>query len=378
MQKQLTIRLNMPTSLHLTIFCSVALSVIFAIIFFVVSCVDGFVLINFLIFLLSIFSSFALSFFVLLMLYLFRKTYLVLNEEKIVKIRKNKIYCEALWDEVISIKYDYLNPLHALVVQSQSELQIRLTQTNQNPKSKYNFSELNMSSKDAKKVIDFYKTIRNNFMNNNQNKTPNCPCKNTVCANYTNCEACVAKHTKAGNLPSCKREPEISQITKEDYNLLPQFLQHSMSICDGLAVPTIDEILADNELNAYFKDFGKAGDFGIKATVGVKIIGLAWARIGLVTTQKFFNEPTPEIIISVLDDFRNKGTGTKLLQELLAALKQNSFKKAALFVNKKDKAVSLYKKLGFESIANPIRNNDNFEDLLMVNDLYSQFKTNLV
>ena len=47
--------------------------------------------------------------------------------------------------------------------------------------------------------------------------TVSCPCKNTECARFGKCCACVAAHSKNGNLPACLRD-----IAKTIYEKQPE------------------------------------------------------------------------------------------------------------------------------------------------------------
>ena len=71
----------------------------------------------------------------------------------------------------------------------------------------------------------------------------------------------------------------------------------------------------------------------------------------------------PEFAISVKKEFRRQGIGSKLMQEMIALLKNKGYEKVSLSVNKDNYAYRMYQKLGFQVI----REQD--EDYLMVLEL---------
>lgn len=62
------------------------------------------------------------------------------------------------------------------------------------------------------------------------------------------------------------------------------------------------------------------------------------------------DDETPSIAISVYKDYRNHGTGTGLLQNMLGILKRNGYRQASLSVQKSNYAVRMYQKAGFEIV----------------------------
>ena len=59
---------------------------------------------------------------------------------------------------------------------------------------------------------------------------------------------------------------------------------------------------------------------------------------------------TPSFAISLYEEYRGKGIGTRLMRSMLKLLKDKGYKKTSLSVQKKNYAVEMYKKLGFKII----------------------------
>ena len=75
------------------------------------------------------------------------------------------------------------------------------------------------------------------------------------------------------------------------------------------------------------------------------------------------DEDTPSLAISVLEEFRQCGIGTALMQQMLTALKQQGYPQVSLSVQKANYAARMYEKLGFEIVE------DKEEEYIMVHRL---------
>ena len=64
----------------------------------------------------------------------------------------------------------------------------------------------------------------------------------------------------------------------------------------------------------------------------------------------YVDDDTPEISLSLYPAYRNNGIGSQLLNSMLDLLKNNGVKKVSLSVSRTNRAVSLYKRFGFEII----------------------------
>ncbi|MCP4131820.1 MAG: GNAT family N-acetyltransferase, partial [bacterium] len=67
----------------------------------------------------------------------------------------------------------------------------------------------------------------------------------------------------------------------------------------------------------------------------------------------FINNHTPEIAMAVKKDFRNIGLGTKLLLTLMNKIKSDGYSAVSLSVDKRNRAVNLYKRVGFAIVEDP-------------------------
>lgn len=72
------------------------------------------------------------------------------------------------------------------------------------------------------------------------------------------------------------------------------------------------------------------------------------------------DDKTPSFAISLYREYRGRGIGTKLMQEMLNLLKEKGYKRASLAVQKANYAVRMYKKVRFKTV------DENEEEYIMV------------
>ena len=150
------------------------------------------------------------------------------------------------------------------------------------------------------------------------------------------------------------RDCEIAKLEDMLYEAIYQPNKQNLIPRSVLNVP---------EVYAYIKDFGKSkDDYCLVAESDEKIVGAVWVRIlsGEPRGYGYVDNETPEFAISLFEEFRNKGIGTKLMNKMIDYLKEKGYKQTSLSVQKENYAVNLYKKLGFEIIS------ENNEDYLMI------------
>lgn len=120
------------------------------------------------------------------------------------------------------------------------------------------------------------------------------------------------------------------------------------------------------EVNAYICNFGKKkDDYCLVADSNRKIVGAVWVRIisGDIKGYAYIDDHTPEFAISLFEEYRNQGIGTRLMTAMIDYLRKNGYKQTSLSVKKENYAVKLYHKMGFEVIW------EDDEDYLMVVNL---------
>lgn len=153
----------------------------------------------------------------------------------------------------------------------------------------------------------------------------------------------------------------IREINEDEYNVLEDFLYEAIFIPEGVEKPSRD-IIKNKELQIYIDNYGNNKDDNcLVALDDDRIIGACWTRI--MNDYGHIDNQTPSFAISLYEDYRGKGIGTKLIINMLKLLKQKGYKKASLAVQKANYAVKMYKKVGFEIV------DENKEEYIMVCDL---------
>lgn len=143
----------------------------------------------------------------------------------------------------------------------------------------------------------------------------------------------------------------LRPLKQEEYSLLEDFLY------DAIFVPVGEEalprsVLLEPSIQNYYQDFGRAHDYCLVAEQEGKLLGAVWARVlsGPVKGYGYVDEHTPELAISVQNEFRGKGIGTALLRAMLDLLQRAGYGQTSLSVQKENPAVDLYKRLGFTTL----------------------------
>ena len=137
----------------------------------------------------------------------------------------------------------------------------------------------------------------------------------------------------------------IREIRPEEYTLLGEFLYQAIYLPKGVEPPP-RSVVDRPELQVYIEGFGtRPGDHCLVAEVGGKVVGAAWCRI--MEDYGHIDNDTPSLAISLLPEYRGKGIGTRLLNDLLLLLQENGYRRASLSVQKENPALHLYERAGF-------------------------------
>lgn len=157
----------------------------------------------------------------------------------------------------------------------------------------------------------------------------------------------------------------IREIKESEFGILEDMLYEAIYQPDknNLIPRSVLNIL---EVNAYICNFGKKkDDYCLVADCKGKIVGAAWVRIisGDIKGYGYVDDHTPEFAISLFDEYRNQGVGSRLMTAMIDYLRKSGYKQVSLNVKKENYTVKLYHKMGFEVIK------DDDEDYLMILNL---------
>jgi [ribosomal protein S18]-alanine N-acetyltransferase len=141
--------------------------------------------------------------------------------------------------------------------------------------------------------------------------------------------------------------------TQKDLPFLEEMLYEAIYWRPEQKCSSMEELFKIPEINNIFAEWGKSGDTAIIVTVDNNPIGAAWYRFWTQQNLSFgfVDKNTPELGIALKKEFRNKGIGTYLLNELLKYAKNQNIKHISLSVEPENYSRKLYQKLGFQRVA---------------------------
>lgn len=145
--------------------------------------------------------------------------------------------------------------------------------------------------------------------------------------------------------------PEIREIKPDEYEFLREMLYEAIYFPSEFE-KLLKSIVNEPSLSKYVDNFGRKGDLANVLVDENKLAGAIWSRLFAENEKSygFVDVNTPEISIAVLEPYRNKGFGNRMIQKLLRKLKSAGFEKVSLSVDKLNPAVSLYQRIGFKVI----------------------------
>lgn len=157
----------------------------------------------------------------------------------------------------------------------------------------------------------------------------------------------------------------IRTMRPSERDLLSDYLYKAIFIPEGFEGEIPRSILdEDPKLVAAIEGFGALeGDVAFVAEQDGRIIGACWTR----TTDIYgrMDDETPAFSISVDEDMRGQGIGTRLMQATIDELRHRGFARCSLGVQKANPALHLYERLGFQIIGD----GDDETEWLMVKEL---------
>ena len=78
------------------------------------------------------------------------------------------------------------------------------------------------------------------------------------------------------------------------------------------------------------------------------MVGSVWTRI--MDDYGHVDDETPSCAVSLYKEYRGQGIGSQLMMKMLDLLRQQSYKKVSLSVQKANYAVKMYEKSGFKTV----------------------------
>jgi ribosomal protein S18 acetylase RimI-like enzyme len=142
---------------------------------------------------------------------------------------------------------------------------------------------------------------------------------------------------------------QIRILKNSEISFLKEMLYEAIFIPEGMQKPP-KSIINDQLLAHYYENWGKdIYDIALVIEIDGEFIGAIWGRKFFIKEKGygFFDEDTPEISMAIKNEYRSKGLGTKLIEEVIKIYKDLGLKALSLSVDKQNLAYKLYVKQGF-------------------------------
>lgn len=144
---------------------------------------------------------------------------------------------------------------------------------------------------------------------------------------------------------------DLSIITRPanvaDKPFLWEMLYHALYVPEGHA-PFPRDIIHQPEISQYVQNWGQPSDQGLIAMEAEKPVGAIWLR--QINAYGFVDDDTLELSMALLPEYRGRGIGTMLLNELLAVVRTH-YRAISLSVSAENPAKHLYERAGFVIIS---------------------------
>ncbi|MCA1675154.1 MAG: GNAT family N-acetyltransferase [Actinobacteria bacterium] len=112
---------------------------------------------------------------------------------------------------------------------------------------------------------------------------------------------------------------------------------------------TLEQLRKNDILIRYVEEWPRDGDAGVIAEKYGGVVGAAWFRRFARDRPGFgfIDESTPEVSVAVASVWRGRGIGSQLLTALIEIGRERGFEGLSLSVESRNRAVRLYRHLGF-------------------------------
>ena len=147
------------------------------------------------------------------------------------------------------------------------------------------------------------------------------------------------------------QEIEIRLARADDLPFLWEMLFEAAAVSETVRALGKEQALLLPEVRKYLEGWGRAGDEAVIAFArGGQRVGAAWARCFSAERRGFgFVAPeVPELSVAVIQGMRGQGVGGALIKELMRRVRAAGYKAISLSVDRQNRAVTLYHRLGFQ------------------------------
>ena len=147
------------------------------------------------------------------------------------------------------------------------------------------------------------------------------------------------------------RQMEIRPIANDELEFLFDLVYEAAYIPAEMERPP-KSFVYEPHVSRYVENFGRDGDHAFVLVNDLKLVGGIWCRLFSEACPGFgfVDESTPELGMAVFDPHRGQGFGTKLMHTLIGSLRDAGYANVSLSVDKRNPALRLYERFGFEVV----------------------------
>ena len=141
----------------------------------------------------------------------------------------------------------------------------------------------------------------------------------------------------------------IRDLANGETAFLQEMLYVALAWRPGVELPPKECVLEHAQVVIFHRDWGRAGDTALVAEEDGRPVGAAWYRFFTEAEhgEGYVDDETPELAIAVVDDFRGRGIGRRLMDEIHARARADGLTRISLSVDAENPAKRLYAALGY-------------------------------
>jgi GNAT superfamily N-acetyltransferase len=142
---------------------------------------------------------------------------------------------------------------------------------------------------------------------------------------------------------------EIRDLRTSELDFLREMLVAALAWRPGAELPPVDFVLAHPQVVVFHEDWGRQGDTALVAERAGERIGLVWYRFFTDEAhgEGYVDAETPELAIAVVDGYRGRGVGRRLMEAIHDRARRSGISRISLSVEPENPARRLYERLGY-------------------------------